>query len=485
MRTSSYCIFVSLPGDERCLLFHGYSGAVDLVSPAVADFLREQANALAPCSSALPEETLGVLRRRGYITEKSLWEEREFVRQLGLLVHRVHRRHAHGGFLVLPTYGCNLRCSYCYERSLRHKGSRWLERHMDEATLEAAFRAMDVLDPSSRKHKTLGLYGGEPLQRETRPVVARILEKAVRRGFTGFSAITNGVDLDAYDDLLGPDSGIGFLQITLDGPKEVHDRRRCRPDGTGTFERIARNVTRALEKKVRVSLRVNLDGENAGAFEQLASFVAGQGWHRSKGFRAYASPVHGGMGSCRLEGLDRCFRSPLDMRRAVDAAGDFLDGPVELDAVITSLARWLKGHLGHRGLPQWKTGFCGSNMAMYLFDPHGDVYPCWEVVGHPEHRIGTYGDGVLRLQEDEVDKWHGRSVVLVEKCLDCAHLFFCGGGCQAAAWRRKGVWDEPDCGDFPEIFQEAARAAYGQYMANRPAREKIDSVGSRDEEAVL
>lgn len=478
MRPSSYCIFVSLPDDDRSLLFHGYSGAVDLVSPTVADFLRDPIRDTAPASSSLTEETLGVLRKRGYITDKSLQEEREFVRQLGLLVHRVHRRHAHGGFLVLPTYGCNLRCPYCYERTLREKGSRWLEKQMDEEVIEAAFCAMEGIDPNPRRQKTLGLYGGEPLQRKTRPVVARILETAVRRGFTAFSAITNGVDLDAYEDLLGPDCGIGFLQITLDGPEEVHDRRRCRPDGTGTFERIAENLTRALEKNVRVSLRVNVDSENVATLERLASFVAERGWPKCKGFRAYASPVHGGVGPCGQEEGSKCFRGPLDMRRAASGAGACVEGAVEMNAVTTSLARSLARHLGHRGLPQWRTGFCGSNMAMYLFDPHGDVYPCWEVVGHPEHRIGTYGDGVLRLQEEEMRKWHGRSVVTIEKCLRCAHLFFCGGGCEAAAWRRSGAWDKPDCGDFPEIFQEAARAALREHMADRLAGDKTDSGGS-------
>lgn len=477
MRPSSYCIFVSLPGDERSLLFHGYSGAVDLVSPKVAEVLRDPARAEIRLSSALPEETLNVLRRRGYLTDKCEREEREFVRQLGLRVHQIHLRHAHGGFLVLPTYGCNLRCSYCYERSLREKGSQWLDRQMDPRTIEAAFRAMEAIDPKPSRNKTLGFYGGEPLQRKTRSVVSVILKEATRRGFTGFSAITNGVDLDAYDDLLGPEGGIGFLQITLDGPEEVHDRRRRSLDGTGTFAKIARNVTRALQKNVRVSLRVNLDGENVGALQRLASFVAWQGWHRSSRFRAYASPVHGGIGLCGREVQGRCFRGPLDMRRAASGSDASGQGTVELDAVATSLARWLAGHLGHRGLPQWKTGFCGSNMAMYLFDPHGDVYPCWEVVGHPEHRIGTYGDGVLRLDEEEVRKWHGRSVVTVEKCLDCAYLFFCGGGCEAAAWRKTGTWHEPDCGDFPELFQEAARVALREFMASRTAEEKTGLAG--------
>ncbi len=102
---------------------------------------------------------------------------------------------------------------------------------------------------------------------------------------------------------------------------------------------------------------------------------------------------------------------------------------------------------------------------MFVFDPFGDIYPCWEVIGRTEHRIGTYGPGRLELDERAVDTWHNRSVVEIRGCRACAYLFFCGGGCQAFAIARTGRADEPHCLDFPRHFQAAAVQAFRQWEA--------------------
>jgi uncharacterized protein len=106
-------------------------------------------------------------------------------------------------------------------------------------------------------------------------------------------------------------------------------------------------------------------------------------------------------------------------------------------------------------------------MAMYLFDPFGDIYPCWEVIGHPEHRIGRYGPGVVELDAKAVHQWHHRSVVLIPACRSCPYLFFCGGGCEAFALRATGRFNQPNCSEFPGHFQKAALSAYRQWVARQ------------------
>ncbi|MEW6442720.1 MAG: SPASM domain-containing protein [bacterium] len=464
MRPSSFCIVVALPGEERSLLFHGYSGAVDLVHPRVVELLRDPTGDVAAGDGGISQEALDLLRRRGYLTEWARDEERAYVRELGERVHKVSRRHAPGGFLLIPTYSCNLRCSYCYEQSLRSHGRAWLEERMDRLRVDAAFAAMDRIDPVSKTGRSLGLYGGEPLQRANREIVEYVMESASSRGFTAFSAITNGVDLDGYLDLLGP-GRIRFLQVTLDGPPEIHDRRRVLADGSGTFHRIGRNVTRALETGARVSVRINVDPSNLEGLARLREFVVAQGWPERSNFRAYCSPVHGRLEDARAVSSFESFAGHIAMQEAIEQVDPGGDGPLERCAVTSSLSRTLLAHLRNRGLPRWKTGFCGSNLAMYLFDPHGDIYPCWEVVGHRQHRIGWYRNGAaVWVDREEAGKWHERSVVRVQGCLDCAYLFFCGGGCESAAYQKKGSLDRPDCSDFPEIFRRAAVLAYREHV---------------------
>jgi uncharacterized protein len=132
------------------------------------------------------------------------------------------------------------------------------------------------------------------------------------------------------------------------------------------------------------------------------------------------------------------------------------------------LQKRILAHLSQaEDLPFWRTAFCGSNMAMYLFDPFGDIYPCWEIIGRPEHRIGRYGPGLLYMDPEALRRWHHRSVVQIPSCRSCPYLFFCGGGCEAFAYRATGRFDAPHCLEFPKHFHEAALGAYREWKDRR------------------
>lgn len=466
MRTSSYIIDVPLPGQEKSLLFHGYSGAVDLVSTRVARLLAAPHSSGRAPVKGLSQGTVSLLLARGYLTEKTEAQEQAYVVELGRRVHGVMRRVASPGFLVVPSYDCNLQCPYCYERGLRTRGATWLAERMSSEMTEAALEAMDRISGPSPRSRSLTFYGGEPLQRSNDKTIRRLHDLACKRGFQRFSAITNAVELDHYRDLLGQDRGISFLQVTLDGPPSLHNERRFLKDGSGTFERIVQNIELAMKEGVRVSVRVNVDHGNAHGVSWLRAFFQNKGWNGNTLFRAYCSPVHG---SIRDKPRANTFRSHLEMDEAVqekkNVQANFGDASaLQTDALTHAVRNRILAHLQRKqDLPTWKTAFCGSNMAMYLFDPFGDIYPCWEVIGHREHRIGTYGPGFLQLDAGAVEHWHDRSVVQIPACRSCPYLFFCGGGCGAFAYRETRRLDQPYCLDFPDHFQKAAPLAYREW----------------------
>jgi uncharacterized protein len=475
MRPSAYNIIVSLPDSEKKLIFHGYTGAVDLVQPHVAELLRARDLPASRLRDNVSETTLRALKNRGYFTDKSGEQETAYATELGKRVHRIIRKHASPGVLVVPSYSCNLRCPYCYEKHLQAKGKAWLSKRMTQKRAEALFQTVDLLGKESCRSRSLTLYGGEPFQAVNARIVRFLIRRARKKKFRSFSAVTNGVELDRFQDLLGPDGKIGFLQITLDGPQDVHDRRRFLPGGRGTFQRITSNISLALKHGVRVSVRMNIDRNNAGTVRDAHLFFQEQGWDRTRLFQAYCSPVHAGE---RAAGIGSCFASHLEMQENVERTLDIAckERPgtyLHVASLTHSIRRRILSHLEQRtGLPQWRTAFCGSNMSMYVFDPFGDIYPCWEVIGEPEHRLGTYGPGSLKLDEEAVRTWHHRSVVEITHCRSCAYLFFCGGGCEAFALRKTGRPDQPHCFDFPRHFQMAAVQAYGDWKTRMAAVEK-------------
>ncbi len=141
------------------------------------------------------------------------------------------------------TQQCNLRCSYCIYSGNYYNRSH-SNRRMSE---ELAKKAINFLIEHSKDVKTINIafYGGEPLLELEliKKCISYAEEKAEGKNLT-FSITTNGT--------LVSDEIIEYFQkydinllISLDGPKDVHDRNRIfASNGRGSFEKIFENLER-------------------------------------------------------------------------------------------------------------------------------------------------------------------------------------------------------------------------------------------------
>ena len=68
------------------------------------------------------------------------------------------------------------------------------------------------------------------------------------------------------------------VQVTIDGPRAIHDARRPHGSGRATFERIVRGVEALVAAGVPVNLRVVADRENLPALPALARLAEEKGW---------------------------------------------------------------------------------------------------------------------------------------------------------------------------------------------------------------
>lgn len=193
-----------------------------------------------------------------------------------------HLGHAYGfRHLILElTAECNLRCRYCvysdsYPSNRGYTAARMSAETAREA-IDAFMRGHEIVhhrNPSSRP--IVGFYGGEPLLGfgVMREAVGHF-ERRYRAAYPNalFSVTTNGLLLDdAVQDFLVAN---GFSTIvSLDGPKEVHDRNRLTVGGRGSFEQVERNVDRFRERHPdydRLAISVCYDYDTD--FEELARF---------------------------------------------------------------------------------------------------------------------------------------------------------------------------------------------------------------------
>ncbi len=136
-------------------------------------------------------------------------------------------------FLVVwdVTYRCNLRCKHCYSTA----GKPW----KDELNEEEAMKALNILADAGVT--AIAFSGGEPLLRKD----FFDLAKAASDYGMFVSLATNGTLLNKENVRRLKECGVWFVQISLDGTKEVHERFR---GIEGIFERVVEGIKNCVEE---------------------------------------------------------------------------------------------------------------------------------------------------------------------------------------------------------------------------------------------
>lgn len=172
--------------------------------------------------------------------------------------------------IVLPTEQCNFRCTYCYED--------FEVGRMKPAIVNGLKRLIESRAESLRTLQ-ISWFGGEPLL--ALPVVRDVLMHAgqvsrSRQFSLGSSMTTNAYLLDANTLSELVELGVSEYQITLDGPRSMHDSSRVRADGEGTFDVIFANIMSAHWSihNFKITLRVHYSEENAADVRHLLKDLA-------------------------------------------------------------------------------------------------------------------------------------------------------------------------------------------------------------------
>jgi uncharacterized protein len=446
LRLSRFDLLTRGRGPRGRLLLNALAGSADALDPREARAWKRALAAGDPAALGDPR----LLHRRGYLVTAT-----ESATALLRAVADWRKRAAAEAvqLVLVPTYACDLACSYCLQRHLRSgQADRPAPGFIREDVLAAFFRfaGRRFAPRPGQDPPYVTLYGGEPLldHPEAERVLRSVLRRCRRRGW-GVAVVTHGAHVERYVDLLA-DGGVREVQVTLDGPREVHDRRRprrsARDGSTGTFDRIVQGVDGLIARGVPVNLRVVVDRDNFDSLPALARFADRKGW---------------------LELPPERFKTQVARNYelyACDAAPDRILDRVELWSRFVALARrnpvLARFHHPHLAgmrilaetgaLPPPLLDACPATKREWAFDLSGGIWGCTATVGRADLRLGTFHPRV-RLDRPRIEEWSGRDVLSIPECRGCAAAPLCGGGCGAVALERTGRVRAPECRPIPAL----------------------------------
>ncbi|MCP5014428.1 MAG: radical SAM protein [Ketobacter sp.] len=409
---------------------------------AITDLISQNSPAKVS-SQSLPPETLDYLDRRGY-----LFESRAEERRRSLMIYdemlRFHRKIVRQPMVAIPSYNCDLKCPYCWQR-LYHMDSPIMTEEMAKHLFGVLPNFIEVDSP---ERVDFVVFGGEPLQ-DIPNLRKRVLQLLALARDAGYSTkiISNGVGLGPSIPYLK--DAMDLIQITIDGPAEVHNKRRPHPKTRDSFTPMVEGVTRALEAGIRINVRVNTDLTNLDRLPELSDFAKDQGWLDSKLLRFHLAPVKN-----------------HNTRRATPSESVLLNKV--LDKVKQDPRMTIYDLTGFPGIKYFQ-GFkesglfslhrffnCEAQINFFAFDLEGDIYSCWDAAGLKHLAVGRFHPNVT-IDNEELGKWRGRTSLDIAGCEGCASSPHCGGGCQFLTLEHKETFLAPNCDSMMEGYAQSIK----------------------------
>jgi len=313
---------------------------------------------------------------------------------------------------LVPTMYCNLRCSYCYQVHSKEEMS-----DVDVSALIKLFQKKI----SSSKHFKLSWFGGEPLLRPDivselgRAAITMCKENNVH--FTGYMA-TNGTLLDSrtVDQLHG--TSVKNFQITLDGPRELHNSLRKNSLTTDPFS-LTLTGLKLLKEKYRterpfIVLRVNLSH---------ASSNPDVNW---KNFFEDISP---------LKNIIKLHFHPTTTTFRFDSTCQLSDNDVKrvLFSLISDARSKGFQHINYGNDMRPGYVYCSAIMPYnWLILPGGRVTKCNSNFDADDEDCGRVTPDGRMILFDSSRKWLDMSPFNMSDCVECEILPACMGGCPNA-----------------------------------------------------
>ncbi|HZF45991.1 MAG TPA: anaerobic sulfatase maturase [Sphingomonadaceae bacterium] len=337
---------------------------------------------------------------------------------------------------------CNLDCTYCFylEKEALFPGKKM--RRMSDEVLDAHIRnTIASTPPGHPVHFTW--QGGEPtllgIDFYRRAVALQKLHGAGRQIENSFQ--TNGTLIDEEWAAFLAESRF-LVGLSLDGPREIHDRYRRYRSGAPTFDLVMTALERLQRHGVDYNVLACVDRHSAQHPLQVYRFLKRHGVkyiqftpvvERLAGPREKALGLDLSGPGVPEEGGDQTGLAPFSVRP--EDWGRFLSVTFgewsrrDVGEIFVMNFEWtLAAMVGAPGVVCVHQPTCGRAI---VAEHDGTVYSCDHFV-YPEYRLGNLVETSLAAMIDSTQQQEfgqAKADTLPGQCLRCPWLSLCWGGC--------------------------------------------------------
>lgn len=319
--------------------------------------------------------------------------------------------------VLQPTAHCSLGCHYCGQKHFKDMLTSRLEKkiieHIEQKIITGSYHILQI-----------SWFGAEPLSgiksiRSLSPSLIALAQKHELHYHA--SIVTNGLSLNEKiaEELINLFQVTTF-EITLDGTKEFHDKRRHTKSGKATFNQIYNNLLHLKNNysdKIKLTIRSNIDDSNFDGVIPLIEQLHGDGFFEN--CNLYFAPIH--------------------------SWGN------DADQLVTSKKAWAELELEwfiklKEKMPRLKLlvdrkkiTCIALDKSAEVIDPYGKIYNCTEVslvptyekLGENKHSLGhvMHADQASNSTREFFSNFSKEEELNNYPCHKCNIYPICGGAC--------------------------------------------------------
>ncbi|MGS4819311.1 anaerobic sulfatase maturase [Raoultella terrigena] len=343
---------------------------------------------------------------------------------------------------------CNLDCTYCFYLHKEELLQQEAHCNMSDEVLENFIR--QYIDGQDGEQIVFSWQGGEPtlMGLEFFHKVVKFQKMYQKPGQKIENDLqTNGILLnDRWAEFLKEHRFL--VGLSIDGPRELHDRYRLTRSGKPTFDKVMAGADALKRHDVPFNALVTVNRTNARFPLEVYRFVTRE------------------LGATYVQ-YNPCVE-PVDFTRTaphfwhddtIPVVGSRRARPGDLDAIVTdwsvdpeewgsfltaTFEEWVNNDLGGVEVNLFETAvaqmmgmpaqicttseFCGKGLAI---EKNGDVFSCDHYV-YPQYQMGNIADNTLArmaFSERQQAFGMGKCATLPKQCKECPYLKLCHGEC--------------------------------------------------------